>query len=72
MVAKGYSQKEGIDYDGTFVLVSKMNTIKLTISLATNHNWELQHMDVKSTFFNGELKQEVYLVQHEVFVKKRQ
>jgi hypothetical protein len=69
LVAKGYSQKEGIDYEDTFAPVAKMNTIRLMIALATKHNWDLHQMDVKSTFLNGELKEEVYLVQPEGFVK---
>jgi hypothetical protein len=72
LVAKGYSQKEGIDYEDTFAPVAKMNTIRLMIALATKHNWKLHQLDVKSTFLNGELKEEVYLVQPEGFVKQGQ
>jgi hypothetical protein len=56
LVAKGYSQKEGIDYEDTFAHVEKMNNIKLMIALATKNNWQLHQLDVKSAFFNGELK----------------
>ena len=72
MVAKGYSQKEGIDYEDSFSPISKLNTIRLMIALATKHSWKLHQLDVKSTFLNGELKEEVYLVQPEGFVKKVQ
>ena len=41
LVAKGYSQIEGIDYEDTFSLVSKLNTIRLMISLATKYHWKL-------------------------------
>jgi hypothetical protein len=41
LVAKGYSQKEGIDYVDTFAPVAKLNTIKLMIALATKHKWNL-------------------------------
>ena len=69
LVAKGYSQKEGIDYEDTFALVAKMNTIRLIISLAIKFDWVLHQMDVKSTFLNGDLREEIYLVQPEGFVK---
>eukprot|EP00253_Pinus_taeda_P027830 PITA_27830 len=70
LVAKGYSQKEGIDFEETFSPVAKLNTIRLIIALATKHHWKIHQLDVKSAFLNGDLKQEVYLVQPEGFVKK--
>jgi hypothetical protein len=72
LVAKGYSQKEGIDYVDTFAPVAKLNTIRVMISLATKHKWNLHQLDVNSAFLNGELKEEVYLVQPEGFVKQGQ
>jgi len=72
LVAKGYSQKEGIDYEDTFAPVAKMNTIRIMIALATKYDWKLHQLDVKSAFLNGDLKEEIYLVQPEGFVKKGQ
>ena len=68
MVAKGYSQKEGIDYEETFSPISKLNTIIMLIALATKKHWMIHQLDVKSAFLNGELKEEVYLERHEGFV----
>ena len=70
LVAKGYSQKEGIDCEDTFSPVAKLNTIKTMIALATKYNWKMHQLDVKYAFLNGELKEEFYLVQPEGFVKK--
>lgn len=72
IVAKGYSEQEGIDFDDTFEPVAKLNTIRMLIALATKYNWELHQLDVKSAFLNGELKEEIYLVQSEGFVKQGQ
>ena len=64
--------KEGIDYEDTFAHVAKLNTIRIMITLATKYNWKMHQLDVKSAFLNGELKEEVYLVQPEEFVKQGQ
>ena len=50
MDAKGYSQKEGIDYHETLALVTKMPTILIVVSLAAKFGWEIHQMDVKSAF----------------------
>eukprot|EP00253_Pinus_taeda_P032251 PITA_32251 len=72
LVAKGYSRQEGIDFDDTFAPVAKLNTIRMLIALATKFHWELHQLDVKSAFLNGDLKEEIYLVQPEGFVKQGQ
>eukprot|EP00253_Pinus_taeda_P027305 PITA_27305 len=72
LVAKGYSQQEGIDFDDTFAPIAKLNTIRILICLATKHKWKLHQLDVKSAFLNGELEEEIYLVQPPGFVKKGQ
>ena len=68
LVAKGYSKKEGLDYENTFAPVEKMNTIRLMIALSTKKNWQLHQLDVKSTFLNGDLEEEVYIEQPEGFL----
>ena len=52
-VARGFSQKEGIDYDETFAPVARYTSIKTIISLASVLGWKLHQMDVKTTFLNG-------------------
>jgi Reverse transcriptase (RNA-dependent DNA polymerase) len=50
LVAKGYTQTYGIDYYETFAPVTKMNTIKILLSIAVNNGWNLYQMDVKNVF----------------------
>jgi hypothetical protein len=57
LFSKGFSQVEVIDYNETFVLVAKMNSIRLVLSLAPSHKWEIHQMDVKSAFLHGDLKE---------------
>ena len=55
LVAKGFSQVEGIENTETFSLVAKMNSIRLVLSLAASFKWEVHQMDVKSAFLHGYL-----------------
>jgi len=57
LVAKLFSQVEGIDYNETFSHVSKMNSIHLVLSLAASHKWEAHQMDVKSSLLHGDLQE---------------
>lgn len=66
-VAKGYAQKEGIDYKETFSLVTRYTSIRSVISLSTQMGWEIHQMDVKTTFLNGVIEEEVYIEQLEGF-----
>jgi hypothetical protein len=63
LVAKGYSQKLGIDYDEVFALVARLKIIWLIIAITVQHRWEVYQIDVKSTFLNGFLEKEVYIEQ---------
>jgi hypothetical protein len=63
LVTKGYVQKEGIDFNEVFVPVARLESVRLLLAIAAHHSWEVHHMDVKSTFLNGDLKEVVY-VQH--------
>ena len=56
LVSKGFSQVEGIDYNETFAPIAKMNSIRLVLSLAVLHNWEVRQIDVKCAFLHGDLQ----------------
>eukprot|EP00253_Pinus_taeda_P004628 PITA_04628 len=69
LVAKGFSQVEGIDYTETFSPVAKMNSIRLVLSLAASLKWEVHPMDVKSAFLHGDLHEEIYMEQPIGFIQ---
>lgn len=70
LVAKGYVQKHGVDYDEVFAPVARIETVRLIIGIAASRGWELHHLDVKTAFLHGELKEEVYVSQPEGFIVK--
>nr|GEV71404.1 retrovirus-related Pol polyprotein from transposon TNT 1-94 [Tanacetum cinerariifolium] len=63
LVAQGYSQEEGINYDETFTPVTRMEAIRIFLAYATYMHFIVFQMDVKSVFLNGQLKEEVYMKQ---------
>jgi hypothetical protein len=66
-VARGFSQKEGIDYEETFAHVARYTLIRTIIALANKMKWKLHHMDVKTSFLNGVIEEEVYIEQPQGF-----
>ncbi|GJZ31423.1 retrovirus-related pol polyprotein from transposon TNT 1-94 [Tanacetum coccineum] len=60
LVAKGYRQEEGIDFEESFAPVACIEAIRIFIANAASKNMIIYQMDVKTTFLNGELKEEVY------------
>ena len=70
--AKGYTKKEGIDYEETFSLVAMLKSIRILLSIATHYDYEIWKMDVKTAFLNGNLEEEIYMMQLEGFIAKDQ
>lgn len=68
LVAQGFSQKFGWDYEETFSPVVRGESVRMIIATATQHSLELHQMDVTTAFLNGELEEEVYMRQPEGFV----
>ncbi|KAK0580561.1 hypothetical protein LWI29_003475 [Acer saccharum] len=61
LVAQGYSQIEGIDFEETFAPVARLESIRLLLSISCVHKFKLHQMDVKSAFLNGFLQEEVFV-----------
>ncbi|KAD3066473.1 hypothetical protein E3N88_34353 [Mikania micrantha] len=70
IVAKGYVQQKGVDFDEVFAPVAQLETIRLILALAAKEGWFVHLLDVKSAFLNGELEEEVFVSQPDGFVVK--
>ena len=66
LVARGYSQEEGIDYDETYALVVRLEEIRMFLAFTTHSDFKVYQIDVNSVFLNGELE-EVYVEQSQGF-----
>lgn len=63
LVAQGYSQKYGEDYDEVFAPTARITTFRMLLSIAAHFNMQVKHYDVKTAFLNGEIEEEIYLKQ---------
>mgnify|MGYP000683375799 CR=1 FL=1 len=72
LVAKGYQQEYGVDFDEIFSLVVKMTTLRFMLGVVATGNLDLIQLDVKTTFLHSDLKEEIYMEQPKGFVASGQ
>ena len=72
LIAKGYAQTHGVDYEETFALLAKMMALWTVIALVVAKGWHLHQMDVKNAFLQGKLEEEVYMIQPPSFESRVQ
>ncbi|GJV24173.1 retrovirus-related pol polyprotein from transposon TNT 1-94 [Tanacetum coccineum] len=68
LVAQGYNQQEGIDYDELYAPVARLESIRILLAIAYANDFKLYQMDVKSSFLNGFIIEEVYVAQPPRFI----
>nr|GFD51400.1 retrovirus-related Pol polyprotein from transposon TNT 1-94 [Tanacetum cinerariifolium] len=67
LVARGYRQEEGIDFEVSFAPVARLEAIRIFLAYAAHRNMVIYQMDVKTAFLNGNLREEVYVSQLDGF-----
>lgn len=70
LVAKGFDQKYSIDYNETFSPVTKFESVRTLLATAAQRDLHVHHMDVSTAFLNGDLSEDVYMMQPQGFVEK--
>ena len=70
LVAQGFTQKYGFDYDETFCPVVRLESLRVLVALSVQYGLKLHQVDVTTAFLNGNLEEEVYMSQPKGFVKK--
>src|SRR3954451_15254847 len=68
LVAKGFRQIQGVDYDETFSPVANLKSVRILLEIAAFFDYEIWQMDVKMAFLNGDIEEELYMVQPKGFV----
>ena len=69
LVAKGYVQKAGVDFEEVFAPMARMETVQVLTSLVAQGNCKMHHLDVKPTFLNGEIKEDTFVKQPNGYIK---
>lgn len=64
-MARGYSQQYGVDYKEVFSPIARLETVRLVLALAAHAGWPVFHFDVQSAFLNGDIQEEVFVMQPE-------
>ena len=68
LVARGFTQRQGVDYDLTFAPVVKLQSVRALLALAASQDWEIHQMDVVTAYLNGDLEHTIYMAQPEGFI----
>ena len=71
LVVKGFKQIQGVDYDETFSPVAMLKSIRILLAIAAFYDYEIWQMDFKTAFLNGNLSEDVHMIQHEDFVNPK-
>ena len=70
LVGKGYAQEKGIDFDETFAPTCCITTVRSICAIAAHRGWNVHQLDIKTTFLNGDLHEEVYVSPPRVLCRK--
>ena len=63
LVAQGFTQREGINYNDTFSPTAKLTAIRIIVAIAVRNDWELEQTDVDAAYLNASLKENIYMRQ---------
>jgi hypothetical protein len=68
LVAKGFRQIQGVNYEETFLPIAMLKSVRILLAIAAYYDYQIWKMDVKTSFINGHLSEDVYMTQPEGFV----